>query len=319
MRALDTPLERLLQQLVDASGLAWNDETYDLATASNLDEADRAVYVARLIERSREGDLLAILTLGHLRAPEALPMLQLAGKSRDPWAGTARRALVLYGHGAEVIDQIVDQAVHSPAKMARVAAVTDLPKIGGPKAIAGLSSALADVDSVVRLLAWDGVVAVFGLRSVMVGPEGVLAKGSTLEFLQDHLACDLPSLVKLGVDGMRAMVTRLEAGEDPAALGIAWTPNPAPDIWDDMNAARFDSQARYPAAKIKQLTGEWRRWAEACLAMRLDQATPDVRAAEALVDLRATWALPVLQEVAQSANPELQKRLMRAIHQLLPS
>ncbi len=63
--------EQLLQQLADPSGIAWNEETYDLALASSLDGSDRASYVAKLIENAGQGDTHAILTLGHMQATEA--------------------------------------------------------------------------------------------------------------------------------------------------------------------------------------------------------------------------------------------------------
>jgi hypothetical protein len=314
-----TSLDLLLKQLQDQSGLAWNDETYDVALARGLEGDERATYIAALTKNSLEGDTHAILTLGHLRAAEALPMLRAAGKSADPWAGTARRALVLYGYGAEVVEEIIQDALHSPEKMARVAAVMDLAIVGGPRAIAGLEQALGDADSTVRMLAWDGVVAVFGLAHSMRGPEGLLQKSSVPEFLQDHLACDLTSLIKIGVDGMRAIVKKLELGASPEELGLGWMENPDPEVWDRMTAARFDPESAYPSARIKKLTGAWRRWAEACLAMRLDQATPDPRAADALAELHAGWTIPVLEEVARTATPELRARLESALKRLLAS
>src|SRR5262249_34965425 len=152
-----TDLDRLLQQIANPSELAWNEETYDLALASGLSGADRSTLIAELIDTARIGDTHAILTLGHLQAVEALPMLQAAARSNEPWAPTARRALVLLGHGAEVAQDVAADAIHAPAKMARVAAVMDLPRIGGPIAIAALEHALADEDDAVRMLAWDGL------------------------------------------------------------------------------------------------------------------------------------------------------------------
>jgi hypothetical protein len=86
-------LEQLLHQISDPSELSWKDETYDLALASGLSVTDRATFVAKLIEQAKQGDTRAILTLGNMNAVEALPALQTAAKSQDPWASTARRAL----------------------------------------------------------------------------------------------------------------------------------------------------------------------------------------------------------------------------------
>lgn len=214
-----TVLDQLLHQMSDQSGLAWNEETYDLALASGLSDADRSTYVTKLIETARQGDTHAILTLGNLQAVEALSVLQAAAKSKDPWAPTARRALVLLGHGAEVVDE------------------------------------------------------------------------------------------------MRAITTPLAAGADPASLGLAWIPDPAPDVSNRILQAIVDPDAAFPVDEIAQLTGVPRRWAEALIAMRLDQEDPDPRAPEALVRLSATWTLPVLEEVAQSAaiSPELSGKLTQAV------
>jgi len=112
-------LDQLLHQIANPSEIAWNEETYDLGLAGALSGADRATAVAKLIDNARVGDTRAILTLGHLQAVEALPMLQADGKSQEPWALAARRALVLLGHGPEVVQQIADDAVHARTKMAR--------------------------------------------------------------------------------------------------------------------------------------------------------------------------------------------------------
>src|SRR5262245_34241543 len=122
-------LESLLHQIANPSELGWKDETYDLALAAGLSAADRQVFVARLIDAAHAGDPRAILTLGHLNAAEALPLLQALAAGAEPSAAMARRALVLVGRGAEVVGAIARDAVHAPAKMARVAAVMDLPKI----------------------------------------------------------------------------------------------------------------------------------------------------------------------------------------------
>lgn len=311
-------LDQLLQQMSDPSGLAWNDETYDLALARGLTGADRATYVAKLIEAAKQGDTHAILTLGNLHAMEALPMLQAAGKSKDPWALAARRGLVLLDHGTEVVDEIAHDAVHAPAKMARVAAVMDLGKIGGATAIAALEQALADRDSAVRMLAWDGLVAALDLDRWLRGPGGTHEKTTHLELVKDFLASDLQAFIQMGVDEMRAITRPLAAGADPASLGLAWIGDPAPDVSSRILQAIVDPDAAYPVDAIARLTGVPRRWAEASLAMRLDQAEPDPRVPDALVRLKAAWTRPVLEEVARSPSisPQLQANLTQAANAL---
>lgn len=305
-------LDQLLRQVDTRSGLAWNDETYNLALAAGLTGADRATYIARLIDNAKLGDTHAILTLGHLGADEALPMLAVAATSNVPWADTARRALTLLGHGADVVDAIAHDAVHAPAKMVRVAAVMDLGKIGGPVALRALQQALGDEDSSVRMLAWKGLIEALDLDRWLRNPAGEREKTTLLELLDDFLACDLPSLIQIGTTEMRAITDQLIAGADPAAIGLTWIGDPAPQVTQQILAAIIDPDAAYPVAGIAQLTGVPRRWAEASLAMRLDQATPDPRVPDALAKLGATWTLPVLVEVSRNADPELRDKLTRA-------
>jgi hypothetical protein len=312
-------LDQLLHQISNQSELAWNEETYDLALAGGLSDADRATFVAKLVETARVGDTHAILTLGHLHALEALPMLQAAAKTKDPWAPTARRALVLLGHGAEVVQDIANDAVHAAAKMARVAAVMDLPKVGGATAVTALQQALADEDDAVRLLAWDGLVEAFDLGRLIQNPEGKRDLSTHLELLRVLLGSDLPAFVRMGIDEMRELTNRLRAGATPQSLGIAWSPNPAPDVFNRLRLALFDPDAKFPVDEIAQVTGVARRLAETMIALRLEDQDP--RVPEALVRLAAAWTVPALEEVARSTatSPELREQLTQSVRALQAS
>jgi hypothetical protein len=312
-------LDQLLHQMSNPSELAWNEETYDLALAGGLSEADRSTFVATLIETAGIGDTHAILTLGHLQATEALPMLRAAARSTEPWAPTARRALVLLGHGGEVVDDIANDALHCPSKMGRVAAVMDLPRIGGATAVAALRQALADEDSAVRMLAWDGLVEVLELGRLIQNPEGKRELTTHIELLRVLLASDLAAFVRMGVDEMHALMDQLEAGAPPQSLGIAWTPDPAPDLFARLRLALFDPDAAFPVDEIAGLTGVARRWAETMIALRLEDQDP--RVPEALVRLGAGWTAPALDEVARSAeiSPELREKLTQSVRTLLAS
>lgn len=314
-------LELLLQQIADPSELPWNEETYDLALARGVTGADRATLVAKLLEQAREGDTRAILTLGYLGAEEALPWLGETARGYDPWAPTARRAMVLLGHGSEVAGGLADDAAHSPAKMARVAAVMALGQVGGATAIAGLEQAVGDAAYEVRMLAWDGLVAAHGLEPRLRGPDGKRTKTTRLELLKDLLACDLASLVRIGVDELRELSRALRAGATPDSLGLVWAPHPAPELRQRITIAGVDRELAYPVDEIGELTGIARRWAEASLAMRLDQADPDPRVPAALATLRATWTAPVLDEVTRTKSiaPELQASIAQACRVLMAS
>ena len=250
-----TALETLLQQLADPSGIAWNEETYDLALASTLTREERGTYVAKLIEQAGQGDTHAILTLGHLQVQEALPVLRVDAGGTAPWAATSRRALALMGHGEEVIDAIVDDALHGKARMGRVAAVMALPMIGGPKAIEALGKALSDPDSSVRMIAWNGLVAALGLDSLMRSPEGKLEKTTRLELFKDLLASDLASMVRVGAEGMRASLAMFAAGVSPMTLAFTYQPDPAPEVSDAIVQAIVDRDLGYPVDEIAKLKG----------------------------------------------------------------
>ncbi len=309
-------LDQLLRQLSDPSELSWKDETYDLALASGLAGADRATFIAKLVEHAQRGDARAILTLGHLQATEALPLLQVAAKSQDPWAGAARRALVLLGKGAGVLSEIVNDAVHSPTKMGRIAAVMDLPKIGGATALGTLQDALVDDDSDVRTIAWDALVEALGLTKRIQNPEGVRQLTTEVEVMRVLLASELPALVKLGASGMREVARRLAAGATPQQLGIAWRPKQAEDVFDSLRAAMFDPDKAFPIDKVATLKGPARQLAETMIVRRLEEW--DARVPDALVKLDAAWTAPALEELANSsATPvELRTKLTDAARAL---
>lgn len=309
-------LDTLLHQMANPTKDGWKEETYDLAYAGGLTDAERSEFVARLIDAASDGDQRAILTLGHIHAVEALPTLQALAARHDPLSPDARRALVLLGHGAEIVDYIANDAVHHPWDMIRLAAVMDLPKIGGAIAIAALRQALADKYYPVRGQAWDGLVEVLDLGRHIRSPEGKLELSTEVELLRSLLLSDIAALVQLGVDEMRELTVRLIAGATPESLGLQWTPAQAPKVFEGMRLALIDPEAPFPVDEIARLTGFPRRQAETLLAFGLERQDP--RVPDALVRLSATWTIPALEEVAQSpqTSPELRERLTQSIRAL---
>lgn len=307
--------EQLLRQLADPSETPWNEETYDLALARALDGQERAAYVARLLENAERGDTRAILTLGHLRAYEALPRLAADAKSGEPWAATARRALVLFGEGAEVVEEIARDAVSSPAKMARVAAIMDLPKIGGATALLALQRALVDEDSDVRVIAWDALVEALGLTKHLQSPEGRRELTTEVEVLRVLLASDIAALVKVGAEGMREVARRSSAGATAREVGAAWRPRSAEPTFHTLRAAMYGGGA-LPIDALKALEGADRRLVEVMIARRLEDR--DARVPDALVALDAAWTAPALQELAGSnaVDPALRAKLALAARAL---
>ena len=289
-------LDQLLSQLANQAALAWNEETYDVSLARTLTGDARDTYVTKLSENACHGDTRAILTLAHLQATEALPMLRVTARSEDPWAQTARRALVIFGHGADVAEGIANDALSGPTLMGRVAAVLDLPKIGGAVAIAALEQALADAEDTVRLLAWDGLVAVLDLHRHPQNPEGKREMSTDVEVLRMLLGSEVTAFVELGVRELRQLARELRGGATPQSLGIAWAPNPAPELFTRLRLALFDANTAFPLDEIAKLTGIPRRLAETMIALRLENQDPRVPAA--LVQLGAVWTASGLDEVA---------------------
>lgn len=312
-------LDELLLQIADKTGVSWRDETYDLGRARGLEGADRSTYVKKLMEVSQQGDSLAIMTLGHLGAEEALAMLQTMASSQAAWASTARRALVAMGHGEEIVDAVANDAVQSPSEMVRIGAVLDLAKIGGAVAFYALEKAMDDSDTTVRGSAWNGIVDCMGLLRYMNGPDGHLQKGSYLELLKDFLLSDVKAFNRIGSTEMRDIVRRFVSGEDPKELGISYAPDVAPDVSDAIIQAIIDPSKDYPVEGIAKLTGIPRRWGEAALALRAEGHDP--RVPPGLVRLDAVWTLPVLEELAQATSTpaDYRKKLTDAIRELKAS
>jgi hypothetical protein len=127
------------------------------------------------------------------------------------------------------------------------------------------------------------------------------------------LSSDIAAFAKMGRDEMRDLTRRLRSGASPQSLGIGWTPNPAPELFNRLRLALFDLDAGYPVDEVAQLTGVDRRWAEMMIALRLE--THDPRVPDALSRLAAAWTVPALEEVAASATtpPQLREQLIRSI------
>ena len=298
---MSAALDDLLHQLDDPSDIPWKDEMYDVLRAQGLPAAERTTYVARLIANARKGDTRAILTLGALDAKEAQPVLEADAQSAQPWAQTARRALVLMGNGKDIVDKVVDDALHGPTKMGRVAAVLDLAKVGGAKALDALEAALEDPEYEVRLLAWDGLVDALDLKRHIVNAEGARELTTDLERMRILLGSEkIAAFVKLGAAGVREITKKVRAGASPQSLEIKWAPRPAPELFQKLRLALADEAAAFPTDELATLHGFARRQAETLIALRLEDN--DQRVPDALVALGAEWVAPALDEVA--ANPD---------------
>jgi hypothetical protein len=178
---------------------------------------------------------------------------------------------------------------------------------------------LEDPDSTIRMLAWEGLVECYDLARYMRNPEGKLVKATTLELMHDFLAVDIPALNKIGVEGTRDILMQLAGGASPQSAGVAYTPDPAPEVSQRVSLASVDEDVPYPVDELLKLTGVPRKRAEALIASRA--LRDDLRVADALVRLDATWTIPVLEEMAQSStiSTQMREKLSQAIRDLKAS
>lgn len=212
-------LDELHREVAGLSEVHWRSETYDMGVVGSLTEPERDVAVPMLIGRAEQGDVRAVMTLGHMGAQQAVAPLQALALLGVPWANTVRRALVLLGHGLDVVDAIAWDALHHPSTMARAAALLDLKTLGGPVATATFDAALDDRDDAVRTIAWEGLMKALDLERFMAGPSGALEKCSVLELLRDFMLSDVSALVTIGRDELRALLRRLRDGASPESVG----------------------------------------------------------------------------------------------------
>jgi hypothetical protein len=188
-----------------------------------------------------------------------------------------------------------------------------------PPDIAALKEQLTHEHYALRFGAWDGLVAAFGLESVVRAPPGQQGKGSYMELLKDFLASDCTAFVRMGAAEICGILDKLAAGATPESLEIEWRPDPRPAVSERMVEALLDPQRAYPVEEILTLTDIPRRWAEASLALFAEKN--DTRAVEALVQLDAVWTLPILEELAESSSvpADLREQLKLAVRDLRAS
>jgi hypothetical protein len=120
------------------------------------------------------------------------------------------------------------------------------------------------------------------------------------------LSSDIAAFAAAGADEIRTLIKQLEAGVSPQSLGIAWSPYPSPPLFATLRLTLFDSESQFPLDEIATLTGFGRRLAETIIAQRLEDRDP--RVPPALVRLGATWTIPALEEVANSATIDAEFR-----------
>ncbi|HEY4176421.1 MAG TPA: hypothetical protein VGM90_06300 [Kofleriaceae bacterium] len=312
-------LERLLQQLENSSEVAWNEETYDLADCSCLTDDEKAAFADKLLVAAHTGDARALLTLGYIGAPGAsgTELFDLA-KSKDPLAPVARRAMVQLGQGQSFVEEIADDAQHSPSTMLRIAAVMMLAKLEGSAAKMALLATLSDASDTVRSTAWDGIIAHYKLKPLISDPQGVRQLQTYIEIWGGYLLCDAKSFIDLGADEMRWVVRYLDAGTPPATLSIAWHAEQAEDVLTAFRECLFDDAKPLPVEEINALTGFERRSLETLVAYRLEKFDP--RAAPALAALSAVWTFPILAELskAPACPPDVSAAMNAACDVLLP-
>lgn len=292
-------LQDLLRQIADpATTVHPFDEAYDLALARGLTGADRTILVGHLIDASRDGDGRAVLTLGYIQAFETLPALIALAETDDPLAVYARRSVAMMGRAADVVDGLLLDTLNAKRTTDRIEALRELAKLDAPLVRPTLQHALGDPDFSVREAAWEALVDLYGLRPLIVGPDGKRASTTHLELANALQASDLEAFVRMGTDELQWVFRRLDAGATPASLGIAFVAEP--DVFDTLRRVLFQDDQPFPLEAIARLTGISRRYAEFMIAMRLEDDDP--RVPPALQELGACWALPGLVDHARDRD-----------------
>lgn len=297
----DSELQALLAELDDPSNLSWRDETYSIDRVSELDTAERSLYVRRLIGLAEHGDEKAMLSLGALKVPEAVDPLLRYSKANGTRASYARRALVWLGHGQAVIDDIAKDALTSPAMSVRAAAVLNLGELGGPVAIDALDKCLDDSDSVVRAMAADGLIKLFHIERFTRDVDGQTDLTTPLERMKLVLSSEIPALASVGANELRTVIHALRQGGMPETVGLQLVKTMPEALSDRIGPALADETTTLPVEEIAAVSGQQRQWAEAILAFGLERQ--DARIPPALAQLDARWTLPALDSLAETSDP----------------
>jgi hypothetical protein len=314
-------LQDLLDQLKDSAGIAWNEETYDLAIGRTLGEPDRLAYAAALDPLIRAGDGRAALTAGSLGLTTALDALRAKKDEPGSFGLQVRRALVQLGEGASVVDQLVHD-LQAPAHMQRFAAAMVLGKAGRPRskpATEGLIGALGDEELTVRARAFESLLEVLELEPLAQNAAGDdVELRSPLRRLDLLLGSKLQALREPARQELARLARAILGGATPQSLGLVYTPATSDDFRTRLGRSLFVAEAPLPLDEIRALAPESadRKWAESLVAKSLERKV--VRAPAVLAQLGATWTVPALREAAEKleADDPFRVEAEQAIRQL---
>ncbi len=250
--------------------------------------------------RGAEKDTATAFMLFRAAAAQSFPPAEYnVGRSYEKGIGVAvnlTEASLWYYKAARVGHDAAMVAVSRLARNASAPEVTST--VDEPVTIQSLEQALLAEDSDVRQSAWDGLVEALGLTQRIQSPGGVRELTTEVEVMRVLIGSGITALVKLGASGMREVSRRLAAGATPRQLGIAWRPNTASDVFDELRQALDDANLAFPLDEIAKLTGVQRQLAETMIVLRLEAW--DARVPDALVTLDAAWTAPALTELANS-------------------
>lgn len=267
---------------------------YDLDALARLPINEVPAAHAILDARIRAGDLRAIetaLEAGYVGLTAALKGQLDSGSA--PAREAAARALANLTGAPDVVARVIAALRTGPTDV-RIQAAHELARTPTVAARGALREALADAEAIVRVHAWKGLLEQLDLEELAA------VRHSPLGVLTVRLYTDLASVRTAAATEAGVIVERIEGGESPEDLALDGTdPGEPPEVARFVATLHAD-QPEIDLASMQALDPPHRAWADAVLVAAL--VPGDVRAARALVDLGATWAIPALLDAAARAD-----------------
>ncbi len=286
-------------------------ETYDLALVRALDPLERDELARELAARVPLGDTRAMMTLAEIGGPIAVAALEPAALQPNANGVTARRALAFAaGTGgiapsSPVVPLLVAD-LRGGTMVERFGAAMAVARTGlaTPEVIEALLDAMDHDDAALRAKAFEVWVQVLGLaRFCRTADDSDVELRAPLMVYEAQVRSRLRALRAPALADLRRLASALASAQSPDALAIGYVPATAaaaPADLSGLGRTLFDNPRPIPVDAVRAASGADRRWAEVLIAKSLERHLP--KAAAALADLGARWAVPVMQEAAAEAQ-----------------
>ncbi len=237
--------------------------TYDLSALRGLSGEERDEAEGVLMLRAREGDVIAIETMGFAQVRGARGLLyELVSKEGDVGMAAARALMSLGERTEDLIAEGMDKA----GGVQSAFAAFDLQKVEGPMAVEGLLKALEQKFLPTRINGLDGlekrmpeIPKVY--REVNMTPYGNLAV---------RLLVEIPAVWLPAARELQVIWRHLISGRSPDALGLEYTAGNRDLVNDYWASTR--GEAPWNIEFVKRMSsGHDRVWAETYALFRAGQ------------------------------------------------